>query len=456
MKIKGYIFKAYDIRGVYPGDIDGSAAEAIGKAYGRFIGSGSIAVARDVRLSSGELMQHMLKGLKNAGIKTIDIGIVPTPVTYFAIRHYGLDGGIVVTASHNPPEWNGFKLYRKGGEIIGMGTGMERIMELAGHDSDMQTGGATEAQEAIDKSSETIEAYRGFLLTKVHVARRVKAVVDPGNGSYSGLAGRILSEAGVDVHPINNVPDGRFPARSPEPKPETLSGIMKGVVEQGADFGVAFDADGDRAIFIDEKGDVIRGDIAAALFIRNYLKAGEKAVYDVSCSDAVEEEIRRSGGIPLLTRVGRAFLLAKMMEENASIGGEISGHLYFSSVDFADDALFAALKMAELISISGRSLSQLVSELPRYEGSVLELDAEDRYKARIIDIVKSELEKSGMRLITIDGVKAIADYGWFILRASNTTPKIRLIAESKTAEGLKMLLDYAKGLYVRAYARATA
>ncbi len=441
------IYKAYDIRGIYPKDIDAATAEAIGEAYGRFIGSGSrIVVGRDVRLSSKELEEHMLKGLGRAGMMAVNIGIVPTPLVYFAIRHYGLDGGLMVTASHNPPEWNGFKLYGKGGEVIGQGTGMERIRELAAH-----VGSDEGSVKIVDKVDETLKAYRAFLLSKTSIIRRVRAMVDPGSGSYSGLAGRIMAEAGIEVSPINDIPDGRFTARSPEPKAESLTEIRKRVPETGMDFGVAFDADGDRAIFVDEKGSVIRGDIAFALFVRNYLKAGEKGVYDISCSDAVEEEIRRAGGMPVLTRPGRAFLLAKMMEENASIGGEISGHLYFSDVDFADDALFAALKMAELISHRGIALSQLVSELPAYEGAVLELDAEDAYKFDAIKAARSELEESGMRLITIDGVKAISDYGWFILRASNTSPKVRLIAESKTREGLERLVAYAKEVFGRAY-----
>ncbi len=454
MKIDEKLFKAYDIRGIYPAQINNEFARVIGEAFGKYMGRGKkVAIGLDVRLSGKALMASMLEGIASTGVEVNDLGMAPTPFIYFAIIKYGLDGGMIVTASHNPKEWNGFKLYGSHGSVIGLGSGLERVMELA---KKAEGKGSIESLKTKDLRADAMSAYRSFLLGSAHIKGRLSIGIDPGNGSYSGLASSVLREVGLEVTAINDTPDGSFPSRSPEPKPESIGQLVDTVKSKGLDFGVAFDADGDRAIFVDEKGNVLRGDISFALFVRHILKRGESCVYEVSCSKLVEDEIAACGGKPIISRVGRAFILNRMMDEKASLGGETSGHTYFSEANNADDALFAAIKMAWILSSSGTSLSELVSEMPRYETSVRELDVDEEVKFRTIDILRKRLEESGYRIVTLDGVKVMRDDGWFILRASNTSPKIRLIAESDNKEGLEAVLDYAMVQFNTAYADASA
>ncbi len=434
------LFKAYDIRGIYSKDLDENTAKIVGRAFGSYIGKGKrIVIGLDVRNSSRTLMDHMLKGMRESGLKIFDIGVVPTPVVYFTIVHYGFDGGAMVTASHNPKEWNGFKLFGTKGAVLGLGSGLEKIRDIARNGSFQ----IFESPDVEDISQKILSDYESFLLGKVKIGRKLRIGVDPGNGCYSGIASRILSKAGLEVLPINNEPDGNFSSRAPEPKADTITQLMKLVKEHGLDFGVAFDSDGDRAIFVDENGAFIRGDIAFAAFVKSLLSNGEKAVYEVSCSKSVEEEILKKGGIPILSRTGRAFILNTMSKENARLGGEIAGHLYFSEIYNADDALYATLKMAELLSAKNTTLSKLIGEIPKYSTKALEIDVDDKYKYNIIDKLRENLGKKEKNLITIDGVKITLTNGWFLLRASNTSPKIRLVAEASTDEDLDSVVSKA-------------
>ncbi len=441
-KLGDEIFKAYDIRGIYPAEIDESTAELVGQSFGTYLGNGkSVGISRDVRTSGASLYESMAKGLSASGVKLIGLGITPTPLMYFAVRHYGLDGGVIITASHNPSEWNGFKLYGKMSAAIGMDSGLAAIRDGARSASALAV--PTQMPYIEDRSASASLAYERFLLNTVHLRKGLRIGVDPGSGSYSGMAARVLRKAGAEVFAINDIPDGRFPFRPPEPKPESLSGLRELVTSRSLDFGVAFDADGDRGIFVDGKGRVLRGDLAFAVFVRNLLKRGEKAVFEVSCTDAVGEEVLRAGGIPVMTRVGRTYMLESMAKEKAAMGGEISGHTYFSEAFCGDDALMAALKMADLVSKSGKGLSDLLDEITPYENAAMELDVAEKLKFRVIEALKERLSRSN-KVVTIDGVKVITQNGWFILRASNTTPKIRLIAEARSAKDLEGILKYAR------------
>lgn len=446
-KLGENIFKAYDVRGVYPKDLDETTAEALGCSFGEYIGNGkTIVLSRDVRLSSDSLREGMLKGLSSSDPKIVDIGVAPTPVVSFVIKHHGFDGGVMITASHNPKEWNGFKFYKKKGEPLSMESGLQIIKNTV--EKGKQCKGKT--IKIKDTSRKTIEEYERFLLDKINIGKKVRMVVDPGNGSYCSIAKRILEKAGIEVIAINNTPNGEFPARSPEPKEESLGGLRKMVIESKTDFGVGFDADGDRGIFVDGKGRVLRGDFALALFVRNLLKKGEKAVYTVSCSNVVEEQIVKAGGIPIMTKVGRTFIGESVEREKAVIGGEIAGHTFFSEIYNIDDPLFATLKMAELIANKGKTLAQLFDEIPRYETVDIELGIEDNLKFGTIDEVRKILTGKGYKIITLDGVKAIVDGGLFILRASNTTPVIRLVAEAKNKKDLDKIVKLAREVFKEA------
>ncbi len=439
-KLDDSVFRAYDIRGIYPRDIDEGFAGLAAKAYAAFLRGKTVAVSMDVRISNGKLARPFIDGLLESGLDVWFIGIAPTPLLYFAVAHYNLDGGVAVSASHNPPEWNGFKLCSRHAKVLGLGEGLEEIRDL------MKSGNfARQASLGvqIDKEASVKKEYEEFVIDNIKIGKRLRIGIDPGNGASSKFASGILSRMGMEVTAINDFPDGRFPSRNPEPKPETLGELSNLVKDKRLDFGVAFDGDGDRTIFVDDDGEVFYGDKILALFVNSMLEPGEKVVYDVSCSDAVADTIDKKGGIPLVTRVGHSAIESRMLGENARIGGELSGHIYFRETYHYDDAFFATAWMAKLISDSGKRLSELLGGLPKYKNAVKEVEIGDSDKFRAIEKVKKSLEAKGVKTINLDGVKAVTEDGWFIIRASNTTPKVKVVAEAKTDKRLKELLGVA-------------
>lgn len=449
-KLGESIFKAYDIRGTYPDQLDESTAEAIGAAYGKYIGKGKrIVISRDVRLSSESLHESLLKGLSSSDPKIIEIGIAPTPVFSFALGHYKAEGGIMITASHNPKEWNGFKLYKANSVPISKEAGLLDIKKLA----EAEESCTPKRLEMEEKHAETLNNYENYLIQKTDIKSRLRVGIDPGNGTYSELAKKILEKAGLEVFAINDEPDGSFPSRAPEPKEESLGVFKEFVADNDLDFGIAFDADGDRGIFVYGDGTLLRGDFALAFFVKNLLNKGEKAVYDVSCSNAIEDAVKERGGISVITAVGRTFILDAMPKEHARFGGEISGHMYFADTYYAEDPLFATLKAAEILSNTGKSFEDLIGEMPHYETEAIELPVDESIKFKAIDILRENLSKENKNVVTLDGIKVINEKGWFILRASNTTPMIRLIAESRTRKGLQELENYARSQFEEAINR---
>ncbi|MEM2936099.1 MAG: phosphomannomutase/phosphoglucomutase, partial [Candidatus Bathyarchaeia archaeon] len=345
MRIPEHIFRAYDIRGVYGRDITEEVAEDIGKAFGTYIGGAgkNLVVGRDVRLSGETLQRALTVGLVSTGCRVEDIGVVPTPVFYFAVAHYAKDGGVMVTASHNPAEWNGFKIAREKGFICAEGMGMEEIKDIVfTRRFKLAPCGKMEKYEG------ALLDYANFALSKIEIKKGLKVAMDLGNGTCSLIAPKLFKDAGAEVVAINAEPDGTFPAHEPEPTEETLRELKEVVVGEGADFGVGYDGDGDRALFVDDKGRVIPGDTTLIVLAEYYLKKqrGAKVVYEVSCSSSVEEAIKTHGGKPLVSRVGHAYIMDKMIQEGAILGGEVSSHLYFADIYGFDDALYAGLKLA--------------------------------------------------------------------------------------------------------------
>ncbi|MEM3258001.1 MAG: phosphomannomutase/phosphoglucomutase [Thermoproteota archaeon] len=448
--IKDNIFRAYDIRGIYPSEINEDVSELIGKGFGTFIGGAGkrIAVGRDVRLSSESLSNSLINGLTSVGIDVLDLGVVPTPVVYFAINHWNLDGGVVVSASHNPPEWNGFKLCREKARLVGSGLGLEEIKKLIQNENFKLS---KDKGKVANKREDILREYETFILDKITLKKSFKVGIDPGNGSCSCIAKEILEKFGLSVKAINDTPDGRFPSRSPEPTEESVLALKELIISENLNFGVAFDGDCDRALFIDDKGDILRGDIVLALFVKHFLEQGDRVVYEVSCSTIVEDEIKSKGGVPVLTRVGHSFILDKMISEKAKFGGEISSHLYFGDIYGLDDALFAVLKVAELLSLKEKSLSQLVDELPKYETYRENFEIPDVYKFKVIENIQEKFQREGYNIVTIDGVKVVENEGWFILRASNTLPQIKLTVEARNKESLQKLAKLATKNLFEAY-----
>ncbi len=436
LKLNENIFRSYDIRGIYGKDIDEHLAEQIGMAFGELIGPGKkVLVGRDVRVSSPSLSKSLIKGVMSRGLDIVYAGVIPTPLLYFAISHYKLDGGITVSASHNPPEWNGFKVCRKDAYVVGLGTGLEIMRERIKKDAFAYV----KEGRMEDMSSQITKEYLDSLSGKIEPLSGLKVGIDPGNGAYSGLATEIFKRKGAEVHAINDVPDGRFPSRSPEPNPTTIKELVNLVKSKGLDIGIAFDGDGDRVLFVTEAGEIIGGDVALALLVKEYLKSGEKVAYEPSCSSAVEDEIKEMHGVPLLTKVGHSNFKENMKRQKARFGGEISGHMYFEETYGADDGLFGALKMAELLQRRKKKLSELVGQLPKYVKFYAEYDADDQKKFGAVDRIKADFSGMGYKIIDIDGVKAVTGDGWLLVRASNTGPKIKISVEARTKKRLEEL-----------------
>ena len=445
MRSSRNIFRAYDIRGVYGKDLNEETAELVGKAFGTFVGKERIVgVGRDVRSSGLGLKRRLTEGLTSVGCDVIDFDMVTTPMLSIFVRNRQLDGAVMVTASHNPAEWNGFILINKSGHFCSEGMGMEEIRQIVLDKKFSET-----SKQGSVSREDGLEDYIDFILSKVKITRRLKVVLDPGNGSASLIAKKIFEKVGCEVVAINDYPDGNFPARAPDVIEDALAALKKKVVEARADIGIAFDCDVDRAAFIDEKGGYLgSGNITIALFADYYLSTNpaRKIVFDVACSSAVEEFVRSRGGIPVVNRVGHAFIINRMIEENAIFGGEYSNHLYFSDIYGSDDAIFAGLKMAEILSKKNKRLSELVASVPRYPNAIKEISCSDEKKFEVVENIKKRLEDDGYKILALDGVKVYTDKGAFLIRASNTTPAIKLSSEAKNDQDLRELSDFAKHL----------
>jgi len=444
LTIPEHIFRAYDIRGIYGKDITEGVAEEVGKAFGTYIGGmgKSLVVGRDVRLSGETLQRALTEGLLSTGCRVVDIGVVPTPVFYFTIAHYAKDGGVMVTASHNPAEWNGFKLAREKGFICAEGMGMEKIKDIVfNRRFKLATRGKTEKYDG------ALADYANFVLGKIEVERGLRVAMDLGNGACALIAPKLFEDAGAEVVAINAEPDGTFPAHEPEPTEETLRQLKEVVVREGMDFGVGYDGDGDRALFVDDKGRVIPGDMTLIVLAEYYLKKqrGAKVVYEISCSSSVEEVIKAYGGKPLVSRVGHAYIMDRMIQEGAVLGGEVSSHLYFADIYGFDDALYAGLKLAEILSKTNKKLSEMVDSIQRYPSiPVRNYDCPDEKKFKVVERLTEEFKEMGYETITIDGVKVVEPNGWFLIRASNTLPQVKMKAEAKTEEKLSQLTNLAE------------
>jgi len=436
------MFRAYDIRGIYGKDMTPQIAEKIGMALGTFLGAGKkLAVGRDIRIGSEQLRNAVVKGLVSTGCEVDDLGIVTTPILYFAIAHKNKGGGVMVTASHNPPEWNGLKLCREKGVIVGQGSGMEEIIEMIAKRKFAQAArqGKIETYEGI------VNEYARFVLDKINIEKKLRVVLDTGN-SVPGIVAPMLFElAGCRVTVLNEKLDGSFPSRSPEPTEQSLQQLISTVKKTKADLGVGYDADGDRAVFVDDMGRVLTGDVTSIIFAQTLITKGKReVVYDVSCSSAVEEAIKAKGGVPIVERVGRPFMMDRVLREKAVFGGESSGHFYFSDIYSLDDGTFASLKMAEILSQVDVSLSQMVDSIPKYYSSTMNVPCPDEIKFNVIKRLTPKFKERGFRILEIDGVKAQEEQGWVLLRASNTEPLIRIFVEGKTHRKLTQLLELAQ------------
>jgi phosphomannomutase/phosphoglucomutase len=428
------IFREYDIRGVAERDLTDDVARAVGRAVGsrlRREGARSLCLGRDVRESSPRLHAAAVEGVSAAGVDAVDVGVVPTPALYYAILHARADGGIMVTGSHNPIEYNGFKICRGTSPIWG-----EEIRAIGRQmrDADYTTGaGEARAQPVLDD-------YRDMIVERVPRGRRLRIVVDAGNGTGGVVGPAVLEALGHEVVRLYCEPDGRFPNHLPDPTvPKYMRDLAARVLEEKADLGVGFDGDADRIGLVDERGRLLFGDQILALYAQDLLARlpGSRILFDVKCSQALEEVVRAAGGVPVMWKTGHSLLKAKMREDAIPLAGEMSGHMFFGEGYLGfDDAIYGAARMAGILGAGGDSLATRVDRMPRYANSPeIRIGCPDEAKFRVVEEVVRRFQREH-EVITIDGARVIFSDGWGLLRASNTQPVLVLRFEARTPEGL--------------------
>ncbi len=427
------IFKAYDIRGIYPEQLNEALAEKIGRAYVAFTGAKKVVIGRDMRPHSIPLFHALAKGITAQGADVIDLGLCSTPMSYHANGKLKADGSIMITASHNTAEWNGFKLCRANAVPISGVTGIADIQKLV-EDDNFVPAAHTGTISAYDISGE----YRSFLRSYVKMDRKLKVVVDYANamGMYEFAGIKDLFE----VIPMYEGLDGTFPNHVANPlQTDTLDAIRKKVVEVGADFGAAFDGDADRCGFIDDKGEIIPMDLFTALIAMDILADGPATIlYDLRSSWSVREAIEACGGKACMSRVGHAFIKNQMRQENAIMAGELSGHYYFRENFVAESQGLAIIKLANLICKKNLPVSELVKPLKKYFQSG-EINSKVADVKSILDKIRSKYADGHM--FELDGISVEYADWWFNVRASNTEPLLRLIVEAKDKAAMEARRD---------------
>ncbi len=432
------IFREYDIRGVVGREITVETAGAIARAYAAYLrerGERSVIVGRDLRDSSPQIRDAVVRALVESGCDVTDIGTVITPVFYFARVHLNIDGGVMITASHNPPEFNGFKLAHGFGTIYG--ADIQEIRRIAASGEFVSGRGQTVARDVLP-------AYRAMLKDKIHLgSRRLRAVVDCGNGTASLIAPDALESLGVDVVRLYCDPDPRFPNHHPDPvQPENLRDLVAAVRRERADVGVGFDGDGDRIGIVDDQGAILWGDLLMVLFWREILPKhpGTVGIVEVKCSQVLFDEIARLGGKPIFYRTGHSLIKAKMKEVGAVFTGEMSGHMFFADEYYGyDDAVYAAGRLLRILSYADRPLSALLADVPRYPVTPeVRVDCSDERKFEVVRALTKQF-RARYQVIDVDGARVLFTDGWGLIRASNTQPALVLRAEGKTEAALSQI-----------------
>jgi len=434
MQINPQIFREYDIRGVVEKDLTPDIARILGQGFGSHmarLGRKELVVGRDGRLSSKAFEDALIEGLISTGCNIINIGLCPTPVYYFSVFHLDKDGGMMVTGSHNPPEFNGFKVMAGRSTIFG-----EEIQNLRR---------LVEKREFVSgkgklSRKEIIRPYQEYIKKNIHIQKRMKVVIDAGNGTAGVVAGRLLRDLGCEVEELYCEVDGRFPNHFPDP---TIPGNLKDLIEQvkrvRAEVGIGYDGDADRIGVVDDQGDIIWGDQLMILFSREILKhkKGASFVAEVKCSQNLFNDIEKRGGKAIMWRTGHSLIKEKMREEKAALGGEMSGHIFFADRYFGyDDAIYASCRLIELLSKTDKKLSQLLSDVPKtFITPEIRVDCPDEIKFKVVETVK-EISRKGYPVIEVDGVRIKFKDGWGLVRASNTQPALVLRFEALTEKRL--------------------
>jgi phosphomannomutase len=435
------VFKAYDVRGIYPDELDEDGAYAIGRAYVDEFEPRKIAVGRDMRLSSPAMSQAAMRGAAASGADVVDLGLVGTEMVYFAVGELGLDGGIAVTASHNPKEYTGMKIVRRGALPVGGDSGLLDIRTRALADGARDETGPAGTITQEDIWPRFVERVLSFV--DLDAVKPLRVVIDAANGMAGVMLPLVLERLPIETVRCYFEPDGSFPNHEPNPLlPENREFIMRKVTEEGADLGVAFDGDADRCFFVDDTGEFVPGDFVTALLAESILEKepGGKILYDVRASWAVPQTIERAGGIPLVNRVGHAFFKHRMREEGAVFGGEVSGHYYFRDFSQADSGVIPFLLMLELVSKRGEKLSGLLRPYRERYFITGELNTPVPDVALKLQELKERFGSEG-KVSHLDGLSVDADDWHMNVRPSNTEPLLRLNLEALSPELMERKRD---------------
>jgi len=431
------VFREYDVRGIVDRDLTPEFVYDLGRSIGTYAlrhGVKTMTLGRDCRLSSETYHDAIRRGLNSTGVNVIDIGLCVTPMLYFSIRHLSTEGGVMVTGSHNPPEFNGFKICIGPDTIFGQDIQeLGRIMEKGQYVS----GKGTSHQEDVSKS------YQDYIFNQIEIRKCLNIVIDAGNGVAGLFALPLFNRFGCQVTCLYCEPDGRFPHHFPDPTiPENLKELIAQVREKKADIGIAYDGDGDRLGVITDKGEILWGDELLLLFSRFILQKNPGAVIigEVKCSQKLYDDIEKHGGRPIMWKAGHSLIKGKMKEENALLAGEMSGHLFFADRYFGyDDAIYASVRLLEILSMSGQKISEILSDVPRtFTTPEIRVDCPDHIKFQVVEEVKAHFKKD-YKIVDIDGVRIPFDDGWGLLRPSNTQPVLVLRFEATTEERLHVI-----------------
>ncbi len=442
------IFREYDIRGVVDEEITDADVVTLGKAIGTYMaekGVKRITLGRDCRLSADRYRDLLCEGLMSTGVMIMDIGVVTTPVLYFSVFHFETDGGVMITASHNPGDYNGFKVMI--GKSTIYGAEIQKLLHIA-QAGEFATGQGS--REEVD----AITPYSDYLVEHINISRPLKIAVDGGNGTSGPIALPIMQRLGIEVVPLYCDMDGTFPNHEPDPTvPANLSDLIATVKEQGLEAGVAFDGDCDRVGVVDEKGQIIFGDMLLAIFARSIVKDNPGALFigEVKCSKNLYDDIEKHGGKALMWRTGHSLIKQKMAETGALLAGEMSGHMFFKHRWFGfDDGIYAALRFCELLADSGEPLSTWLADMPPVVSTPeIRVECGDDIKFAVVDAVKEQLSPD-YEVIDVDGVRVNFPDGWGLVRASNTQPALVLRFEAQSEARLEEIRALVEGAVKKA------
>jgi phosphomannomutase/phosphoglucomutase len=433
--LKPTIFRENDIRGVADVELLSADVEVLGQAFGSYLqrhGGRNINLCRDTRLSSPRLGDAILRGLVASGCHVTDLGVAPTPVLYYSVFHLKADGGVMITGSHNPPEFNGFKVVCGQSTIHG-----EAIQEIRR----MIENGDLARGEGSRQTADAATPYIEEISSQFHFPRRIRVVVDAGNGAGGPVMGPILRRLNVDATEMFFEMDGRFPNHHPDPTvPKYLEALVAKVVETGADLGIAFDGDADRIGAVDDRGTLLYGDQLMIVYGREILtrKPGATFIGEVKCSQLMYDDLAAHGGNPIMWKTGHSLIKAKMQETRAELAGEMSGHMFFADRYYGfDDAIYAACRLMEIVSNSDQPLSAQLAGLPKTVTTPeLRFDCPDELKFAVVRRVTEQL-RARHKILDVDGVRVLFPHGWGLVRASNTQPILVMRFEATTEELLR-------------------